>query len=61
MDTYRILYVSLTGEPLLDIYGTGDISIWTNKGTLDDPFAEFICSNLLIFNLYALKQQAIAY
>ena len=43
-DTYRILYVSLTGEPLLDIYGTGDIGLWTNKGTLDDPFAEFICS-----------------
>ena len=44
MDTYRILYVSLTGEPLLDIYGTGDNSLWTNKGNLDDPFAEFICS-----------------
>ena len=46
MDTYSILYVSLTGEPLLDIYGTGDIGLWTNKGTLYDPFVEFIYSRL---------------
>ena len=44
MDTDSVIYVSPTGEPLINSDHTGELGLWTNEGKEDDPFVEFVSS-----------------
>ena len=44
MDTDSVVYVSPTGQPLINIDHTGQLGLWTNEGKDDDPFVEFVSS-----------------
>ena len=52
--TESAIYVFPTSKPLLDIDETGDIGIWTNEGSLDDSFVEFVSSGPKTYGLCTL-------